>query len=458
MTNENNILGIKPIPELLVKFAVPSVISLLVNSIYNLVDQIFIGQWVGYLGNAATNVAFPFVTLSMAVSLMISVGTAANVGLNLGRKNQEEADKTLATGFTLAVIVGLLIFIVAEAFMPQLLRLFGATDTVYPYAIDYARIYMIGTIFITVGIMISDEVRADGNPKYAMMSMLIGAAFNIVFDPILIYVVGWGVKGAALATIMGQFATMIVLLLYLRRLKTMHLRKENLGLNPYIVKNILGLGVSSFLTQIAILFVQIIMNRQSVKYGAMSKYGSDIPLTVFGIVMKVNQLMMALILGVTSGSQPIFSFNYGAKKFQRVKQLVRTALIVCVGIGFCCMLIFQLFPQQIISLFGQENDLYNEFAVMSIKNITIFIFVMGVQMVASVYFQSIGKPIGAAILSLSRQIIFMIPAMYILPIFFGIKGVMWSFPLADISSVILGAIMLSFEMRRLNKNIKQQMA
>jgi Na+-driven multidrug efflux pump len=303
--------------------------------------------------------------------------------------------------------------------------------------------------------MINDEIRADGNPSYSMRSMLLGAIINIVFDPLFIFVFHWGVKGAALATIMGQFATLICSLLYLKRFKTLHFHKKYMKLEGGIVKSILVLGFSSFITQIAALFMQVIMNQQTIKYGALSKYGSDIPLTVFGIVSKVNQLMMSLIMGTTNGCQPIFSFNYGARKFKRVKELVKTALIVCTAIGVCGMLILQTFPQQIINIFGQEDELYNEFAVMCMKNMTIFIFVMSVQMVATVYFQAVGKPIGAMILSLSRQILFMIPSLLILPIFFGIKGVMWSFPVSDIFAVTLGTIMLTSEMKKLNKLIRE---
>lgn len=451
-----NIMGTESIPRLLAKFAIPSVISMLVNSIYNLVDQVFIGQGVGYLGNAATNVVFPFVTISMAISLMISVGTAANVGLNLGRKNQEQADRILGNGFTLAIIAGIVICLIGQIFMLPLLRLFGATDNVMPYAIEYGRIYLIGIIFTTVGVMLSDEIRADGNPGYAMRAMLLGAAINVVFDPLFIFVFHWGVAGAAWATIMGQFATMIVCLLYLKRLKTLTLTRQNMRLQASAVKSIAMLGLSSFVTQCAALVMQIIMNQQTIKYGALSKYGADIPLTVFGIVNKVNGLMMSLIMGVSTGSQPLFSYNYGARHYKRVKELVKTALITCVSIGVVGMICLQTFPSQIIALFGQENDLYNEFAVMCLKNMTIFIFVMGLQMVAGVYFQAVGKPVGATVLSLSRQVLFMIPCFLILPIFFGIKGVMWSFPVSDVFSVTLGAIMLGIEMRSLNQKIREE--
>lgn len=455
VSSGENILGTKPIPELLLKFAVPSVISMLVNSIYNLVDQIFIGQGVGYLGNAATNVVFPFVMISMAVSLMISVGTAANVGLNLGKGDQDQANRILGNGLFLALISGFVILIFGEGFMVPLLRLFGATDNILPYAIDYGRIYLVGTVFTTIGILLNDIIRADGNPSYSMRAMLLGAGINIVLDPLFIFVFHWGVQGAALATILGQLATLICGLLYLKKLRTLQMKKENMKLKGDVVKSIVTLGLSSFFTQFAALFMQIIMNQQTIKYGEMSIYGADIPLTVFGIVNKVNGLMMSLIMGISTGSQPLFSFNYGAKKFQRVKQLVKTAMISCVVIGFIGMLCLQGFPNQIISIFGQESDLYNEFAVMCLKNMTIFIFVMGVQMVAGVYYQAVGKPVGALLLSLSRQVLFMIPCFLILPIFFGIKGVMWSFPVSDVLSVAMAALMLAVEMRKLNQMIRE---
>jgi putative MATE family efflux protein len=428
---------------------------MLVNSIYNLVDQIFIGQGVGYLGNAATNVVFPFVMISMAVSLMISVGTAANVGLNLGKGDQDQANRILGNGLFLALISGFVILILGEGFMVPLLRLFGATDNILPYAIDYGRIYLVGTVFTTIGILLNDIIRADGNPSYSMRAMLLGAGINIVLDPLFIFVFHWGVQGAALATILGQLATLICGLLYLKKLRTLQMKKENMKLKGDVVKSIVTLGLSSFFTQFAALFMQIIMNQQTIKYGEMSIYGADIPLTVFGIVNKVNGLMMSLIMGISTGSQPLFSFNYGAKKFQRVKQLVKTAMISCVVIGFIGMLCLQGFPNQIISIFGQESDLYNEFAVMCLKNMTIFIFVMGVQMVAGVYYQAVGKPVGALLLSLSRQVLFMIPCFLILPIFFGIKGVMWSFPVSDVLSVAMAALMLAVEMRKLNQMIRE---
>lgn len=446
-----NILGTRPIPKLLWKFAVPSVISMLVNSIYNIVDQIFIGQRIGYIGNGATSVSFPFVTLFMAISLMISIGTAANVGLNLGRQDQERADRTLGNGMFLAITAGVALFVIAQVFLVPLLKCFGATEVLLPYAVSYARIYTIGVIYVTVCITITDEIRADGSPTYAMLGMLSGAILNVFLDYLFLYPLNMGVGGAALASIIGQLLNFVIALFYLKKFKTLNLRLKYFKPDPAIIKSILLLGLSSFITQIAGLIVTIVMNRQAVKYGASSIYGSEIPVTVFGIVMKVNAIMLSLIMGTSIGAQPIFSYNYGAGKYDRVKQLVKLCLIITTIMGVAGMLAVQIFPQQIISIFGQEDALYNEFAVRALKLMTILIFILGVQLTAISYFQAVGKPKYSLIVSICRQIGFMLPLLFILPIFLGLDGIMYSFVLADAGIVILCSILFVKEIKILNR-------
>ena len=446
-----NILGTEKIGKLLLKFSVPGIVSMLVNSIYNLVDQIFIGQGVGYLGNAATNVNFPFVQMMLALSIMVAAGTAANVGLNLGRKQEEEADHFVGTGFIMALTFGTTVFLLGEIFMTPLLYFFGCTDVVLPYAIDYGRIALIGFPFVSCGILMGDLIRADGAPRYSMVAMLAGAIFNIIFDPIFIFICHWGVKGAALATIMGQIVTFVINFRKMGHLRTIHFRRADFLVKFHRVKQILIIGMSAFLTQVAGLFGQILLNNQAVKYGAMSVYGAEIPLTCFGIIMKINQIMMAFIMGITTSIQPIFSYNYGAAKYARIRELIKKTAIVTFTIGVIGCLTFQTFPQQIINIFGQESELYNEFAVMCLRNMTFLIFVMGIPMMAGTYFQSVGKPLKAVVLSLSRQIIFQIPIMLILPMYIGITGVMYSYPLADIASITLATILLLREMKLLRK-------
>lgn len=448
---QENILGYEKIGRLLVKFSIPGIISMLVNSIYNVVDQIFIGQGVGYLGNAATNVTMPFVTLMLALSLMISVGTAANVSLNQGMGDGETANHFIGNGFIVALVCGAFVMIVGEIFMVPLLYFFGATDKVIPYAIQYGRVILIGFPFVSTGIMMNDIIKADGHPTFSMISMLTGAVINIICDPLFIFVFHWGVTGAAIATILGQIATFIMSIYRMKNLKTMKMLKEDLKPAPRRVGRIFIIGMSAFMTQMAALVSQIILNNQAVKYGALSAYGAEIPLTCFGIIMKINSIMMSVILGITNGTQPIFSFNFGAKAYHRVRELILKTGLATFAVGCVGCFVLQVFTQQIINIFGQESDLYNEFAVMCCKNMTIMIFVMGIPMLAGVYFQAIGKPMQAVILSLSRQFLFLIPVMLILPVFIGITGVMYSYPIADIASIVLSTTMLSREVIRLGK-------
>ena len=448
---KENMLGTRPIPQLMLQFGIPSVVSMFVNSIYNLVDQIFIGQRVGYLGNAATNVTFPFVTISMAISLMIAVGTAANVGLNLGRRDQDRADRTMGCGFVMAAAASLLLLAVGQIFLSPMLRLFGATDLVMPYAIPYARIYILGLPFTTLGILLSDMIRADGSPAYTMRSMLAGAVFNIVFDYIFVFPLDMGVRGAALATILGQLLTLVINLAYIPRFRTLHFGSDYLKFDRSIATSIVTVGFSSFITQSAMLVTQVLLNNQAVKYGAMSEFGAEIPLTVFGIVMKINGLMVSVIMGMVIGSQPVYSYNYGARKFDRVRELIRDSMIAGTVIGLIGMAIFQLFPQQLISIFGQEDELYNTFAVMAIRTMTILIFILGIQMTAGTYFQAVGKPKHSILISLSRSLLFMVPFLIILPIFFGVRGIMYCYPASDLFAVILCTTMLLREIKNLRK-------
>lgn len=457
MKNEN-ILGTLPIPKLLIKFGIPSVVSFLVNSIYNIVDQIFIGQKVGALGNAATTVSFPFVTLTLALALMVSVGTAANISLNLGRIQQERAERTLGNGITLAIILGLSLSIAGEAFMTPLLNLFGATENVFPYAYEYSRILLVGTPFVTVSIVLSDILRADGSPRYTMIVNLCCGVLNVILDAVFMYVFDWGVAGAAWATVISQFIALFLSVIRLPRLKTLKFSAKNMRLSLLAVKHIALIGVSSFITQVAGFFVQIVVNKTVVKYGAESIYGADIPLACFGIVTKVLQIMFSIILGICNATQPIFGYNFGARKYERVKQLVFVAGAVSLAFGVLGMIVFQVFPQQIINVFGQESALYNEFAVLCMRSMTMLIFLIFLQVLSSVYYQATGKPAAAIILSLSRQVLFLIPAIVILPVFFGIQGVMYAYPVSDLLSTIVGAIMIASAIKTLNTLIAEQKA
>lgn len=458
MTQKENILGTEKIGKLLLTYSIPGVISMLVNSIYNMVDQIFIGRGVGYLGNGATTVSFPFVQLLLALSIMTSAGTAANAGLNLGRKQQRKADSFVGSGFGLAMLLGILLLAAGELFMVPLLNFFGATPDNLPYAISYSRIVLIGFPFVTTSIMMNDIIRADGLPRYAMISMLAGAAVNIVLDPIFIFICHWGVAGAALATILGQILSFFLSLWKFRSLRTLHFHAGDARPDFYRLKLIVIIGMSAFLTQIANMVSMIILNNQAARYGLMSEFGADIPVTCFGITMKIVNLMMSMIIGITNATQPIFAYNFGAKKYGRVSELIKKAALTTIVVGFAGWIFFQTMPGQIIGIFGQESELYNRFGIMCLRNMTLTIFVMGIPMLAGVYFQSVGKPMRAVILSLSRQIIFLIPTILVLPMFIGLPGVMYAYPIADVFSITLSVILFIIELRLLKKMQKEPSA
>lgn len=441
----------EPIGRLIAKFAIPCVISLLVNSLYNIVDQIFIGWGVGYLGNGATNVVFPITIIALALSLMIGDGGAAYLSLKLGEGNIEQAKKGVGNAVTMVTVVSIVLLVVFLIWIDPILTLFGATDVLRPYALEYGTVIGIGLPFMMTPAALNSMIRADGSPKYAMFSMALGAVINTVFDPIFIFVFHMGVRGAAIATVMGQVATFLVSVFYLFRFKTFRFDTSALRLHWKTCKKVLSLGVSSFITQIAITIVMALSNNLLAKYGADSIYGSEIPLTAMGIVMKVNQILISILVGISTGAQPIIGFNYGSKNLTRVRKAFDIALVASEIVAVIAFLIFQFAPMRVVSLFGSEEGLYNEFAVMSFRIFLLLCPLTGFQTVAAIYLQAIGKPAKSALLSLSRQIIFFVPAAVILPVFMGVKGVLWTGPVADGLAFVLSLALIVYERKQLKK-------
>ena len=441
----------EPIGRLIAKFAIPCVISLLVNSLYNIVDQIFIGWGVGYLGNGATNVVFPITIIALALSLMIGDGGAAYLSLKLGEGNIEQAKKGVGNAVTMVTVVSIVLLVVFLIWIDPILTLFGATDVLRPYALEYGTVIGIGLPFMMIPAALNSMIRADGSPKYAMFSMALGAVINTVFDPIFIFVFHMGVRGAAIATVMGQVATFLVSVFYLFRFKTFRFDTSALRLHWKTCKKVLSLGVSSFITQIAITIVMALSNNLLAKYGADSIYGSEIPLTAMGIVMKVNQILISILVGISTGAQPIIGFNYGSKNLTRVRKAFDIARVASEIVAVIAFLIFQFAPMRVVSLFGSEEGLYNEFAVMSFRIFLLLCPLTGFQTVAAIYLQAIGKPAKSALLSLSRQIIFFVPAAVILPVFMGVKGVLWTGPVADGLAFVLSLALIVYERKQLKK-------
>ncbi len=451
MEKEENILGTEKIGKLVRKFSIPCIISLVVNALYNIVDQIFIGQGVGYLGNGATNVVFPLTIIGLAFALMFGDGASAYLSLKLGEKKKQEAAKGVGNGIAMAIIISILFCAITLIFLPQLLNLFGCTDALRDYAMGYGWIIAIGLPFSMIGTTLNSIIRADGSPKFAMASMVAGAVLNIILDPIFIYVFHMGVEGAAIATIFSQFVTFILNALYMRKIKTIQFSKETLKLKFSIVRRVAALGISSFITQMTFVILISVENNLLGKYGVNSKYGSEIPITVVGIVMKVNQILSSIILGIAVGAQPIFGYNYGARKFDRVTKTLKIVLSLSVVISTIAFILFQTIPDKLISIFGSGDASYMEFACLTFRIYLMLCICNGVQIPAGIFFQAIGKSSKSAILSLSRQIVLLIPAMFILSSIFGLMGVLYAAPVADGIAFILAATLLILEVKKLKK-------
>lgn len=443
-----NQLGYEKIPTLLRKFAFPSITSTLVGSLYNIVDQIFIGQGVGYLGNAATNVSYPFSTICLAIALLVGIGSASRFSLCLGRKETEEAAKVAGSGVVLMVVVGMIYALIGELFLMPLLHIFGATTEVLPYARQYAGITLLGMPFLIITNGMSNLIRADGSPKYSMLCMVSGAIVNTILDPIFIFICDWGVFGAALATVTGQILSFCIAAGYLWKFKTIRFVKNDFRLTLQGTLSTFKMGISSCMNQVAITFVQIVVNNSLTYYGALSIYGTDIPLAACGIVMKTNAILLSVIVGISQGVQPLIGFNYGARQYNRVREAYLLAIrwnFFVSAIGFC---LFEFFPYPIISLFGNGNELYMTFAVRFMRTFLFMVLVNGVQLLSSNFFTAIGKATRGLLLAMTRQVFFLIPLLLLLPLWFGIDGVMLAGPIADFVAFIVSVVCVRKELKR----------
>ena len=451
MEKQENMLGSEKIGKLVRKFSLPCIISLLVNSLYNIVDQIFIGWGVGYLGNGATNVVFPLTMVCLAFALMFGDGASAYLSLKLGEKKEEEASRGVSNGILLSIFVSILLCVGVLVFLPQLLTLFGCTEALKVYALHYGYIIAIGLPFMMIGTTLNSMIRADGNPRYAMTSMVAGAVLNIILDPIFIFVFKRGVEGAAIATVISQIVTFVMNVIYLKKFKSVVFNRNTFKMKLSVAKKVITLGISSFITQMSIVLVIAFENNLLGKYGADSKYGSEIPITVLGIVMKISQILNSIVIGIAAGAQPILGYNYGAEKYDRVKSTLKTILSLSVIISGIAFFLFQVIPDKLISIFGSGDENYMEFACLSFRTYLMLCICNGIQIPAGIFFQAIGKSGKSALLSLSRQILFLIPAMLLLGSMFGIKGILYAGPFADGLAFIIAVILLIAEVRYLRK-------
>lgn len=458
MEKEENILGKEKISKLMLKFSIPSIISLVVNSLYNIVDQIFIGWGVGFLGNGATNVVFPITVLAMAFSFMIGDGGAAYLSLKLGEKKKEEAEKGVANAIIIAMAISLILCLGCLIFLPQLLNLFGCTPGLWDYAYGYGSVIVLGLPFYIMGSVLNGMIRADGAPKYAMTSMVSGAILNIILDPIFIFALKMGVVGAAIATVISQFVTFVLNITYIKKFKTVTLSRNVFKFDFKTASKVLSLGVSSFITQMSFVFLISIQNNLLGKYGALTKYGSDIPITVLGIVMKINQILNSIIIGVAVGAQPIVGYNFGAEKYDRVKETFKKVLTCTLSVSAVAFILFQTIPDKLISIFGSGDANYMEFACLTFRTYLLLCICNGLQIPSGIFFQAIGKPVKSAVLSLSRQILLLIPGMIIFSSIFGLVGVLYAGPCADAVAFVLSSILLIAEVKKMGKEKEQSRA
>ena len=435
---------------LIAKYAIPSIISMLVGALYNLTDQIFIGHVVGVVGNAASNVVFPTMTLSTALGMLLGIGTAANFNISQGAGRLDDARKYVYTGLTVTGLIGVLTGVLVFLFRGGIIDLCGASPSgnVFPYAMDYLSISVIGLPFYIFASAAATTIRADGSPRYSMLFNIVGAVMNVGLDWVFMYPLGWGIEGAAAATVISQFVTFVLAMAYFTRFKAFEMRLRDIGISVRHMTDSLKAGMPTFINQILLMTTNIVLNNMLEKYGAMSDYGTDIPLAVSGVAQKTNMIMISFAVGIAQGCQPIWGYNLGAKNYRRVKGTYYRAFAAAFAIGVLFFAALQLFPRQIVSIFGTGSDLYFEFAEKYLKVYMLFVFFQNIQPVTVTYFSATDNPRQGLLVSLSRQGLFLIPLLIILPKYMGIHGILAASPISDALAFIISVTMVLLSFRK----------
>ena len=456
-------LGEEKINKLMLKFSIPCIMSLLVSSLYNIVDQIFIGNSeLSTLGNAATGVVFPVFIIAQAFAWCFGDGCAAYLNICQGKNDSENAHKSIGASISMAFLSGVIIMAVVYSFKVPILTIFGASENTMAYAIEYLNVVLAMIPIFILCNMMNSVIRADGSPTWAMISMLTGAVINIILDPVFIFVFKWGMTGAALATVIGQVATFIMTLIYFTHTKTFKLTKKSFIPKINAVKEVISLGFSTFITQFAIVIVAILSNVQLAKYGALTKFGADIPIAIIGIQSKVFTVVINLVVGIVLGCQPIISFNMGAKKYDRVKELYKKIIFCALIIGVFFTAIFQLAPELVIKLFGNPSNVPNpddywEFGVMTMRIFMSLISISCIIKVNSIFFQAVGKPIQAAITSMIRDILCFVPLIVVLPLLTqGVEGILWAAPISDLVAMVVTTMLSVSFIKSLHKTEEKE--
>ncbi|MCR5346674.1 MAG: MATE family efflux transporter [Fretibacterium sp.] len=451
--SSSGLLGNERIGKLLFRFAVPMMLSLVLSAVYNMVDQIFIGQGVGYLGNGATNVIFPLMQVALAFGFMFGDGAASHMNLCMGEGKMDEARHSMAAGISASLAVGLLLSVLLPLFITPLCRVFGATDAILPYALDYGLIICAFTVFGLFDVVTMSLIRADGSPGFAMLGLVAGCVTNLIGDPLAIFVLNMGVRGAAWATVLGQMVNAALNIWYLwGHTQSVHLDRAAFRGCFRFMGKISRLGFSSFIGQIGFVIVLFTQNNLLVHYGALSKYGAEIPMAALGVTMKFFAVLFCAVIGVAAGAQPIFSYNYGSRNYGRVMETLRLVLFIAVGVLGFATVWFQLAPESVTALFGSGNALYDEYSVKCLRIFLALIVLDAFELTGSIFFQAIGKPLIATVLILFRQIVIQLPFMVLFAWLFGVEGLLYSGPL---DSFLVGTMAIFFLWRE-RKKMRQE--
>ncbi|MFO7617337.1 MAG: MATE family efflux transporter [Bacteroidales bacterium] len=446
-------LGNEKIPRLMWRYFVPAFIGVIMNATYNIVDRIFIGQGVGSLALSGLSVIFPIMLVVMAFGMLIGMGAGVQVSINMGRKDFSRAEKVLGTGLFLMVTVGLLVTFIGFAIKGPMLKMFGATEETVGYAQDYLNIILWGVVFHVIGFSLNNVIRAEGNARIAMLSMLLSGGVNLILDPIFIFVLDMGVKGAAYATVIAAIVLDIwVIAHFFSKRAVIRLKWPNIRPDWKIIGLILSIGMAPFFMQLASSAVNAILMNQLIRHGG------DLAVGALGIIASVAQLLVMSMVAINMASQPIVGFNFGARNYARVKATVRTGILAATGIGLFGWLVVQLFPHAIVRLFNSTDQELFEIAVKGMRIFLMTLPLVGFQIVAANFFQNIGKAKMATFLSLLRQLIILVPALFVLPGLFGLTGVWLCSPVADVTSAVITGLFLWWQINKLGQEDPDRVA
>lgn len=451
--NSQAYLATEKIGVLMRKYSLPCIISLLVGALYNIVDQIFIANadYLGSYGNAANTVVFPLTVIALAIAVMIGDGCCAFVSLCLGKKEPQNAGRSVGNAIVLTLVASIVLTVIYLVFMDTIIAMFGGTvnDETFRYSKEYFFWITLGIPFYMFGQALNPVIRADGNPRFAMVSTLVGAILNVILDPIFIFIFKWGMMGAAVATVIGQIVTAILTILYLCKPHILKLTKHDFGLKWNVIRRMLPLGICSFLSQVSLVAAMAAINNMIRKYGSLDPiFGqaqyAQIPMAVVGIVMKFFQIVISIVVGMAAGCIPIVGYNMGAGIYQRVKKLFTCLLISEACVGAVALILVEGFPQALIGIFGAANEsvYYTDFAIKSFRIYLCMIILACINKAAFIFLQAMGKAMDSTMLSMVREIVFGVGFALLLPIFFGLDGVLYSMPVSDVLTAVISAVLI----------------